>query len=264
VRLVRMYLDWFPRFVPELRVFLLEDQKKLLIEEKCLSNAIKKLEEELWNHVRIGANVYKYFYFHRSFSTVIFEFDVYFSFNSTDFFPLTNSEPSVVNHDYKIKIASGLKEVTNMIVRGCKLELEGHTFIIDLIPFRHGGFVVIVGMDWLSKLRAKIVFFVKIVQIPLSNGENLEVHGEPPEGNLKQLKTMKVNEPKPKDIPVVCEFPGVFAEDLSGLPPYREVKFCIDLVPEAMPIEKSPYRLEPRKMQELSNQLKELQEKGFI
>ncbi|GJV15655.1 putative reverse transcriptase domain-containing protein [Tanacetum coccineum] len=151
-----------------------------------------------------------------------------------------------------------------MIVRGCRLELEGHTFIIDLIPFGHGSFDVIVGMDWLSKLRAKIVCFEKIVQIPLSNGENLEVHGERPEGNLKQLKTMKVNEPKLEDIPVVREFPGVFPEDLSGLPPSREVEFRIDLIPGAMPVAKSPYRLAPTEMQELSNQLKELQEKGFI
>ncbi|GKD28810.1 hypothetical protein Tco_1239588, partial [Tanacetum coccineum] len=74
------------------------------------------------------------------------------------------------------------------------------------------------GMGWLSKLKAKIVFFMKIVQIPLSNGKDLEVHRERPEGNLKQLKTMKVNEPKLKDIHIVREFPSVFPEDLSGLP----------------------------------------------
>nr|GEW79971.1 reverse transcriptase domain-containing protein [Tanacetum cinerariifolium] len=60
---------------------------------------------------------------------------------------------------------------------------------------------------------------------------------------------MKVNEPKLEDIPVVREFPGVFLEDLS------------DLIPGAMPLAKSPYRLAPTKMQELFNQLKELQEK---
>ncbi|GKA03435.1 putative nucleotidyltransferase, ribonuclease H [Tanacetum coccineum] len=53
-------------------------------------------------------------------------------------------------------------------------------------------------------------------------------------------------------------------EDLSSLPPSREVEFRIDLVPEAMPIAKLPYRLAPTEMQELSNQLKELQDKGFI
>ncbi|GJX09894.1 putative reverse transcriptase domain-containing protein [Tanacetum coccineum] len=84
------------------------------------------------------------------------------------------------------------------------------------------------GMDWLSNLRAKIVCFEKIVQIPFSNGEILEVYGERPKGNLKQLKTMKVYEPKLEDILVVREFPGVFSEDLLGLPPSREVEPYLD------------------------------------
>nr|GFC81074.1 putative reverse transcriptase domain-containing protein [Tanacetum cinerariifolium] len=100
--------------------------------------------------------------------------------------------------------------------------------------------------------------------IPLPNGDILEVHGERLKGNLKQLKTMKVNESKLKDIPVVREFPDVFPEDLSGLPPSREVEFRIDLIHGAMPVAKSPYQLAPTKMQELANQLKELQDKGFI
>nr|GEW48258.1 putative reverse transcriptase domain-containing protein [Tanacetum cinerariifolium] len=85
--------------------------------------------------------------------------------------------PSVINPGYEIEIASGVKVVINMIVRGCRLELEGQTFIIDLIPFGHGSFDVIIRMDWLSKLGAKIVCFEKIVQIPLPNGHILEVHG---------------------------------------------------------------------------------------
>ncbi|GJV92992.1 putative reverse transcriptase domain-containing protein [Tanacetum coccineum] len=170
----------------------------------------------------------------------------------------------VVNPGYETEIASGLKAVTNMIVRGSRFELEGYEFIIDLISFGHGSFDVIVGMDWLSQLRAKIVCYEKIVHISLSNRENMEVHRERPEGNLKQLKTMKVNEPKLEDIPVIREFPGVFLKYLLGLPPSREVEFHIDLIPGAMPVAKSPYRLAPIEMQELSNQLKELQEKGFI
>ncbi|GJX29815.1 putative reverse transcriptase domain-containing protein, partial [Tanacetum coccineum] len=192
------------------------------------------------------------------FATVLFDIGADYSFISTNFLPLINLKASVISPGYEIEIASGLKVVTNMIVRGCRLELEGHTFIIDLIPFGHGSFDVIVRMDWLSKLRAKIFCFEKIVQILLSNRENLEVLGERPEGNLKQLKTMKVNKPKIKDIPIVLEFPSVFLEDLSGLPSSREVEFSIDLILGAMPVAKSPYRLAPTKMQELSNQLKEL------
>nr|GEY25687.1 putative reverse transcriptase domain-containing protein [Tanacetum cinerariifolium] len=68
--------------------------------------------------------------------------------------------------------------------------------------------------------------------IPLSNGDILEVHGERPEGNLKQLKTMKVNESKLKDIPVVREFPDVFLEDLSGLPLSRELRVREEDIPK--------------------------------
>ncbi|GJU47378.1 putative reverse transcriptase domain-containing protein [Tanacetum coccineum] len=165
------------------------------------------------------------------FATVLFDSGVDYSFISTKFLPLINMKPSIVSLGYDIEMASGIIVEANKIIQ---------------------------GMDLLLKLRAKIVCYEKIVQIPLSNGDILEVHGERPEGNLKQLKTMKVNEPKLEDIPVVREFPGVFLEDLTGLPPSREVEFCIDLIPGAMPVAKSPYRLAPTEMQELSNQLKEL------
>ncbi|GJV30880.1 putative reverse transcriptase domain-containing protein [Tanacetum coccineum] len=75
---------------------------------------------------------------------------------------------------------------------------------------------------------------------------------------------MKIDEKKLEDIPLICNFPDVFPKDISDLPLSRKVEFRIDLIPGAMPVAKSPYRLAPMKMQELSNQLKELQDKGFI
>nr|GEU87833.1 hypothetical protein [Tanacetum cinerariifolium] len=197
------------------------------------------------------------------FATVLFDSGADYSFISTSLLPLINMKPIVISPGYEIEIASGVKVETNKIIRGCRLELEDHTFIIDLIPFGYGSFNMIVGMDWLSKLRVKIVCYEKTVQIPLSKGDILEVHRERPKGNLKQLKTMKVNEPKLKDIPIVREFSGVFPKDLSGLPPSRGVEFCIDLIPGDVPVEKSPYRLAPTEVQELSNQLKELKEKDY-
>ena len=75
----------------------------------------------------------------------------------------------------------------------------------------------------------------------------------------------KSKEPKKiQDIPQVCDFPDVFPEDLPGLPPNRQVEFRIDLIPEAVPIARSPYRLALSEMQELSSQLQELLSKGFI
>nr|GEV70104.1 putative reverse transcriptase domain-containing protein [Tanacetum cinerariifolium] len=113
------------------------------------------------------------------FAIVLFDSGADYSFISTNFLPLIDIKPNVINPKYEIEIVSGVKVVTNMIVRGCRLELKGHTFTIDLIPFSHGSFYVIIGMDWLSKLRAKIVCFKKIVQVSLSTGDILEVHGEP-------------------------------------------------------------------------------------
>ncbi|GJT91784.1 putative reverse transcriptase domain-containing protein [Tanacetum coccineum] len=67
-----------------------------------------------------------------------------------------------------------------------------------------------------------------------------------------------------EDMPIVRDFPEVFPEDLPGLPPTRQVEFQIDLVPGAAPVAQAPYRLAPSKMKELSEQLKELSDKGFI
>ncbi|GKF63637.1 hypothetical protein Tco_0187085, partial [Tanacetum coccineum] len=74
----------------------------------------------------------------------------------------------------------------------------------------------------------------------------------------------KSKERRLEDVPIVREFPEVFPEDLPGLPPARQVEFHIDLVPSAAPVARAPYRLAPAKMQELSTQLQELSDKGFI
>ncbi|GJU33313.1 hypothetical protein Tco_1176902 [Tanacetum coccineum] len=74
---------------------------------------------------------------------------------------------------------------------------------------------------------------------------------------------MRLDEQKLEDIPVVRNFPGVFPEDLSGLPPSCEVEFRIDIIPRAMFVAKSPFNVAPTEMQELSNQLKELQDKDL-
>ncbi|NDK30177.1 reverse transcriptase family protein, partial [Nesterenkonia haasae] len=53
-------------------------------------------------------------------------------------------------------------------------------------------------------------------------------------------------------------------EELPGLPPEREIEFCIDLEPGTKPISKAPYRMAPIELQELKTQLQELLDIGFI
>ncbi|GJS81872.1 putative reverse transcriptase domain-containing protein [Tanacetum coccineum] len=174
------------------------------------------------------------------YATVLFDYGADFSFISTKFVPLLNVKPSIVRLGYVIEVADGKKVEVDRIIRGCKLELGNSLFTIDLILLVYGSFDVIVGMDWLSEHKTEIVCHEKVVRIPLESGEKLD------------------------DIHVVRDFPRVFPEDLSGLPPQRQVEFHIDLVPGATPVAKSPYRLAPTEMQDLSEQLQELQDKGFI
>ncbi|GKB46528.1 putative reverse transcriptase domain-containing protein, partial [Tanacetum coccineum] len=165
------------------------------------------------------------------FATVLFDSGADFSFISTEFAPLLNMKSSIVNLGYMIEVADGKKVEVDRIICDCKLELGNSMFSINLIPLGHGSFDVIVGMDWLSQNKARIVCHEKVVEIPLEGSGILRVQGERTLGAIKAL---------------------------------MNAKFRIDLVPGATPVAKSPYRLAPSEMQELFGQLQELQEKGFI
>ncbi|GJT20244.1 reverse transcriptase domain-containing protein, partial [Tanacetum coccineum] len=175
----------------------------------------------------------------------------------------TRLGPSDLGFSYEIKIASGQLVEIDKVIRGCKLEIEGHVFYINLIPFRSRSFDVIIGMDWLSDHKAEIIFHEKVVRIPLLDGKMLRVLGEKPKEKMRKLMSAKAKEKKQEEIVVVRDFPKVFPDDLSGLPSVREIKFWIELVPEAMPVAKSPYRLAPSELEELSGQLEELHDKDL-
>nr|GEV13288.1 hypothetical protein [Tanacetum cinerariifolium] len=102
-------------------------------------------------------------------------------------------------------------------------------------------------------------------EVELSDGKvvrtNTVLRGERPEKDPGSLACIQADEKKLDDIRVVRDFPEVFPDDLLGLPSVREIEFRIDLIPGALPVVKSPYRLAPSEMLELPNQLKELQEK---
>ena len=124
----------------------------------------------------------------------------------------------------------------------------------------------------------------KAVRLHLPDHETLVIYGDKPSTDLRLISCVQAQkylqkkdltflahivdktkeEVNVQDIPVACEFPDIFPEDLPGVPPERQVEFRIDLVPGATPIAKLPYRLAPTEMQELSSQLSELLDKGFI
>ncbi|GJT83059.1 putative reverse transcriptase domain-containing protein, partial [Tanacetum coccineum] len=175
------------------------------------------------------------------FATTLFDSGADYSFASTTFIPLLGLEPSELGFKYEIKIASEQLVEINKVIKGCKLEIESHVFDIDLIPFGYGSFDLIIGMDWLSNYKAEIICHEKVVRIPLPDGKVLRVVGERPEEKARLLMSATANDKKQEEIFVVRDFP--------------------ELISGATPVARSPHRLAPSEMEELSGQLKELQDK---
>ncbi|GJU78585.1 putative reverse transcriptase domain-containing protein [Tanacetum coccineum] len=121
------------------------------------------------------------------------------------------------------------------------------------MPIELVSFDVIIGMDWLSKYHEVIDCDEKQVRLPYGN-ETLTIEGDRSESRLNIISCIKTQKYLQK----------VFPKDFPGLPPTRQVKFQIDLVPKAAPLAHALYRLAPSEMQELSSQLQKLTDKGFI
>ncbi|GJV22208.1 putative reverse transcriptase domain-containing protein [Tanacetum coccineum] len=163
-----------------------------------------------------------------------------------------HQDPNVVTGTfYNIEMADGNLVSTNTVIQGATLTLLSQPFKIDLMPIKLDSFNVVIGMDWLSKYHARIICDEKVIHIPI-NGETLII----------RVMEKKSNEKRLEDIPVVST--EVFLEDLPGLPPVRQVEFQIDLIPGVTHVARAPYRLAPSEMQEQSNQLQELLDRGFI
>ncbi|GJR70383.1 putative reverse transcriptase domain-containing protein [Tanacetum coccineum] len=121
---------------------------------------------------QVAANNGGTFTLNNHFATTLFESGADYSFVSTTFIPLLGLEPSDLGFRYEIEIASGQLVEIDKDIKGYKLEIEGHVFDIDLIPFGNGSFDVIIGMD---------ICHEKVVRIPLPDGKVLKVLGERPE-----------------------------------------------------------------------------------
>ncbi|GJV70185.1 putative reverse transcriptase domain-containing protein [Tanacetum coccineum] len=177
------------------------------------------------------------------------------SFVSISLASMLNIPPITLDTTYDIEMTSGNLVGTNTIIQGCTLILLNKPFEIDLMPIKLGSFDIVIGMDWLSKYHARIICDEKSVHIPI-DGKTLIIRA--------QVMEKILDERRLEDIPVVREFLEVFPEDLPSLPLVRQVEFQIDLIPEAAPVARAPYKLAPSEMQELSDQLQELADRGFI
>ncbi|GJU97253.1 putative reverse transcriptase domain-containing protein [Tanacetum coccineum] len=266
------------------------DFKFLMIQEFCPNHEMKKLESELWNHAMVGAG-------HAVYTDRSHELARLVPHLVTPECRMIERNGSIKKVEKKGNVGEPSKDKNGR--DGNKRARTGNDFATTINPVRRReygdcrsvprnvnpvnarnptvracygcgstnhvrpacpSFDVIIGMDWLSKYKAKIIFHEKVVRIPLSDGKVLRVLGERPEEKARFLLGVK----KQEEIVIVRDFPDIFLDDLTRLPPIQEIEFQIELIPGAMPVSKSPYRLAPSELEELSGQLKELKDKGFI
>jgi hypothetical protein len=139
--------------------------------------------------------------------------------------------------------------------------LAGRDFPTNMIVLKGQDIDVILGMNWLARHKATLNTDQRTIR--LSHNQEKILLSIP----IPTKTTGRVYEaiiPEIKDIPVVCEFPDVFPEDLPRLPPERDVEFVIELKPGTAPISRRSYRMPPNELAELKIQLQDLLEKGFI
>src|SRR4030042_245803 len=163
---------------------------------------------------------------------------------------------------------------TTLVCLKCPLSMFGRDFEMDLVCLPLAGMDVILGMNWLEYNHAHINCFSKTVCFS-SVEEESEVEFLTTK-RLKQLRDEEVqmfslmaflsveNQEKFDKLPVVCDFPEVFPDEIPDVPPEREVEFSIDLVPGTKPVSMAPYRMSASELAELKKQLEDLLDKKFV
>ncbi|GJT20429.1 putative reverse transcriptase domain-containing protein [Tanacetum coccineum] len=210
------------------------------------------------------------FHLNNRYASILFDTGADRSFVSTTFNSLIDITPTTLDHYYDVELTDEKIIGIHTIIRGCTLNFLDHPFNINLMPVELGSFDVIVGMDWLAKYHAVIDCAKKIVRIPWGN-ETLVVYGDGSnQGNGTRLNIISCT----KTHKYLLKGHHVFlahvtskeTEDKSGEKQLEERRIVQDF-PEVFPEELSaqaPYQLASSEMKELSEQLQELSDKGFI
>jgi hypothetical protein len=129
-----------------------------------------------------------------------------------------------------------------------------------LLPFEDMD--IILGMDWMTKHKVLLDISKRVIEIdsPYNGATTLYL----PQQEYFYSWVYATTHIKLEDIPIVCEYPDVFPDDLPGMPPDRDIEFIIELQPGTAPISKRSYRMPPNELAELKIQLQDLLDKGFI
>jgi hypothetical protein len=130
----------------------------------------------------------------------------------------------------------------------------------DLVLLPLEGMDIVLRMDWMIKHKVLLDISSRVIKIdsPYNGATTLYL----PQQEYFYSCIYATIDIKLEDIPIVCEYPDVFPDDLPGMPP--DIEFIIELQPSTAPISKRPYRMPLNELAELKIQLQDLLDNGFI
>ncbi|XP_073313539.1 uncharacterized protein [Primulina huaijiensis] len=170
------------------------------------------------------------------------------------------------------------------MISGCEFRYEDNVIELDCIVLEMSDFDCILGIDMLTRYRATVDCFQKIVKFRPDMTDHWTFYGKGSRAKIPLISVLSMTRllqkgaecflvyaidisrsvPKLADIPIVSEFSDVFPDEIPGFPPVREVEFNIELMPGTQPISRAPYRMAPIELKELKEQLEDLLAKGYI
>jgi hypothetical protein len=217
-------------------------------------------------------------------ASTLFDSGATHSFISSTYVKLCSMITQPLNQNISVSTPAGDVVTCRKFIEDCPIVIEDRVLLANLAIFQMLGFDIILGMDWLSKYYANIDFRKKEVFFRSPSDVEFKFCGSRVRATPPLLSTIQARqsikngastflafikaepeeERKLENIPVVYDYPNIFAEVTIGLPPDREIEFTIDLMSVTQPIHKAPYRMAPSELKELKKQLEDLVDRGFI
>jgi hypothetical protein len=197
---------------------------------------------------------------------VLFDSEASHSFVAANFVQKHNL-PLAMLKNWMIVSSPGRDMHARHVCSKVSIHIRGVEFLPNLIVLESNGIDVILRMDWRSKHKGMINCAKKAVKLTSSNVKEIEYVAEnlvTDKAAFHRVVLNQLDAASTMDVRTVSEFPDVFPEELPGMPPDREIKFVIELVPGTTPIFKRPYRMAANQLAELKEQLQELLDKGYI
>jgi hypothetical protein len=194
-------------------------------------------------------------------ATILFDSRASHSFISSSFIAKHNLPIATMKHTMLVSSPGGEMR-TKHICPVVSISIKGVDFLSNLILLDSNDINIILGMDWLSKYDGVIQCAKRDVRLTKKDETTVEFVAAAQSNLASTLNQTKAT--ALEEIRVVQEYSDVFPEDLSGMPPDRDIEFIIELLPRTPPISKRPYRMPVNELVELKKQIAELHAKGFI